>query len=80
MKNENTKHEIERLEQQLKQVKARDKVLEKIESKLNQMKMIAQFASENNLSNAKSVQLNKKIQSYQSEIKELEKKLDSSLK
>jgi len=72
---EDTQEEIERLKQQLEQVKLQDQILEEIEIKLNQMKIIAQYAADHTLSDKKHAQLNIKIQDYQSTIKELESRL-----
>jgi len=73
--NEDTQEEIERLKLQLEQVKLQDQILEEIEIKLNQMKIIAQYAKDYTLSDKKLAQLNKKIRDYQGIIKELESKL-----
>jgi len=72
---EDNQEEIERLKQLLEQVKLQNQILEEIESKLNQMKMIGQYAADHTLPDKKLAQLNKKIQDYQSIIEELESRL-----
>lgn len=72
---EDNQEEIERLKQLLEQARLQDQILEEIETKLNQMKMIARYATNHELSDNARAQLNIKIQDRKIAIKELEIKL-----
>jgi len=69
---EDNEEEIELLKQQLELVKRQDRILEDIEIKLHEMKMIAQYASNHHLSRKELEQLNKQIQNHQATIQSLE--------
>lgn len=72
---ENNEAEIALLKQQLERVKLQDGLLEKIEIELGHMKMIAQYAKDQNLTQKARAQLNDKVQERKQTIQKLEKEL-----
>ncbi|MEK4023915.1 hypothetical protein [Sporosarcina sp. FSL W7-1283] len=68
---ENSEGELELLKQQLERGKQQDRTLE-IESRLHEMKEIAQYAAEHRLLIDEQEQLNKQMQEHQEAIRSLE--------
>lgn len=79
MRNKMSKDEIEFLEQQLKWIKEQDRILAKIEVKLIQMKKIAIYATEHDLSDFEINELNKVINELRQEVIMLEKQLQGTV-
>ncbi|ARF15079.1 hypothetical protein [Sporosarcina ureae] len=69
--------EIERLKQQLEQVKQQDRVLEEIEKRLYKMKEIAEYASKYRLSGEETRELEKQIGEHEAAIESLQNYLKS---
>ncbi|WDL88494.1 hypothetical protein IUJ58_06340 [Priestia aryabhattai] len=65
------------LEQQLKWCKEQDRILEDIEMKLYEMKRIAEYAFNHELTSLETKQLNRQIKELESEVHFLEKQLHS---
>ncbi|WP_347491401.1 hypothetical protein ABDB91_09775 [Desulfoscipio sp. XC116] len=61
------------LRQQLEWVKYRTKALDEIENKLNKMKELAVFATENELLPMETLKINAKLQKLHKEVAELDK-------
>ncbi len=63
------------LEQQLEWCKEQDRILEEIETKLHEMKEIAQYSLENELTPLEINQLNNQLKELENEVHLLEKQL-----
>lgn len=70
-------HEIKFLQDQLEWVKHRDQILEQIETKLYQMKDIAQYSTQQNLTPTERENLNNELNELKQEVHLLEKQLHS---
>ncbi|WP_303969752.1 hypothetical protein [Sporosarcina ureae] len=64
--------EIERLKQQLEQVKQQDRILEEIEKRLYKMREIAEYASKYWLSGEETRELEKEIEEHKAVIESLQ--------
>ncbi|PID14417.1 hypothetical protein CSV63_12890 [Sporosarcina sp. P34] len=69
--------EIERLKEQLEQVKQQDRILEEIEKRLYKMKEIAEYASKYRLSGEEVGELDKQIEGHRVAIASLQNYLYS---
>jgi hypothetical protein len=65
------------LEQQLEWCKEQDRTLEEIEMKLYEMKKLAEYAFNHELTSLETKQLNRQIKELESEVHFLEKQLHS---
>jgi hypothetical protein len=65
------------LEEQLEWCKEQDRILEEIDSKLHEMKQIAEYALNHELTSVEIDQLNGQLHVLQSEVQLLEKQLHS---
>ena len=65
------------LEQQLEWFKKQDLILEEIEFKLLEMKRIAQYVANDNLTSLENEQLNDQFNKLKSEVQSLEKQLQT---
>ncbi|MEI2439429.1 hypothetical protein V8V73_02560 [Priestia megaterium] len=65
------------LEQQLEWCKEQDRILEEIEMKLYEMKKVAEYAFNHELTSLETKQLNRQIKELESEVHFLEKQLHS---
>ncbi|PID21909.1 hypothetical protein CSV61_06735 [Sporosarcina sp. P3] len=68
--------ELERLKEQLEQVKQQDRILEEIEKRLYKMKEIAKYASRFRLSGEETLELEKQIEGHKAAIESLQNYLD----
>ncbi|WOV85016.1 hypothetical protein PGH26_03550 [Sporosarcina jeotgali] len=67
-----TEEEVVRLKQQLEKLKQQDQILSEIENRLYEMKKIAEYATQHQLSPEESNRLNHEMHKHQTMVNELE--------